>query len=93
MVMSSCSYYQLQLCIGPRGMMFGEVKPSTIYVKYVESSYKKVFKKQKIIPWLTENDDIINITPTRWRHFLLGPGAADCSYATEHSVCLMRQVV
>jgi len=57
-----CSYYQLQLCVGLRGMVFWEVKQSTIYAKFGESSYKKVFKKQKNIPWLTENDDVINIT-------------------------------
>jgi len=57
-----CSYYQLQLCVGPRGMVFGKVKQSTIYAKFDESSCYKVFKKQKIIPWLTEHDDVINIT-------------------------------
>jgi len=62
-VISSCSYYQLQLCIVPRGMMFGEVKQSTIYAKFGEISCKKVFKNQKIKPWLTEHDDVINITP------------------------------
>jgi len=79
MVIPSCSYYQLQLCIGPRDMMFGDVKQSTIYVKYVERSCKKVFKKQKIMPWLTEHDDVVNVTPTRGRQFLLGPGTADCA--------------
>jgi len=45
MVISSCCrYYQLQLCIGPRGMLFGE-EQSTIYANYGESSYKKVIKK------------------------------------------------
>jgi len=34
----------------------------TIYAKFSESSYKKVFKKQTIVPWLTEHDDVINIT-------------------------------
>jgi len=62
-VISSRSYYQLQLCIGPRGTMFGEVKQSTIYTKFGESSWKKVFKKQKIIPWLAEHDDVMNIIP------------------------------
>jgi len=57
-----CSYYQLQLCIGPLGMVFGEVKQSTIYAKFGESSSKNVSKKQNIIPWLTEHDDVINIT-------------------------------
>jgi len=60
---SCCSYYQLQLCIGPRGMVFGEVKKSTIYAKFGESSCKKAFKKQKIVPWLTEQDHVIKITP------------------------------
>jgi len=64
--------------------LFGEVKQSTIYAKLGESSCKKVFKKQKIIPWLTEHDGVINITSLpgahiRGRHFLLGPGAADCA--------------
>jgi len=44
-------------------MVFGDVKQSTIYAKFGEKSSIKVFKKQKIIPWLTEHDDIINITP------------------------------
>jgi len=86
MVISSCcSYCQLQLCIGPFGMVLGEVKQSAIYAKFGESSCKKVFKKQKIIPWLTEHDGVIHITP------LPQPGAAFsararggrlCSYAT-----------
>jgi len=64
MVMSSCCrYYQLQLRIGSRSMVFGEVKQSTIYAKFGESSCKKAFKKQNIIPWLAEQDDVINITP------------------------------
>jgi len=63
MVISSCSYYQLQLCIGHRGMVFGEVEQSTIYANFGESSCKKVFKKQNIILWLTDHDDVINITP------------------------------
>jgi len=41
-------------------MVFVKVKQSTISAKFGES--KKVFKKQKIIPWLTEHDDVINIT-------------------------------
>ena len=36
--------YQLQLCTGPRGVVSGEVKQSTIYAKFGESSCKKVFK-------------------------------------------------
>jgi len=40
----------------------GEVEQSTIYAKFGESSCKKVFKKQKIMPWFTERDDVINIT-------------------------------
>jgi len=43
-------------------MVFGEVKQSTIYAKFGESSSKKVFVKQKIIPRLAEHDDVINIT-------------------------------
>jgi len=37
---------------------------------------------QKIILWLTEHDNVINITPlppTKGRHYLLVPGAADCA--------------
>jgi len=82
MVISSCcNYFQLHLRIGPRGMVFGNVKQSTIYAKFGKSSCKKVFKKQKIIPWLTDHDDVINIAalPAPGRHFLLGPGAADCA--------------
>jgi len=64
MVISSCcNYYQLQLCIGPRAMVFGEVNQSTIYAKFGESSCKKVFKKLKILPWLPENDDVTTTTP------------------------------
>jgi len=66
-------------------MVFGKVKESTIYVKYVERSCKKAFKKN-IVPWSTEHDGVINITPTRGRHFLLGSGAADYSYATEYII-------
>jgi len=44
-------------------MVFGEVKQSTIYAKYGESPCKKVFKKQKILAWLTEHDDVTIITP------------------------------
>jgi len=44
-----CSYYQLQMCIGPRAMVFGEVKQSTIDVKFGESSCKNIIKKQKIL--------------------------------------------
>jgi len=61
LISSCCSYYQLQLCVGLRGMVFGEVKQSTIYAKFGESSCKKAFKKQKIIPCLTEHDDVINM--------------------------------
>jgi len=62
-------------------MVFGEVKQSTIYAKFGESSCKKVFKKQKIIPWFTEHDEVINITPlpSPGAAFLLGLGAADCA--------------
>jgi len=64
MVISSCcSYYQLQLCVGPLGMVFGDVKQSTIYAKFGEKSCIKVFKNQKIIPWLSEHNGVINITP------------------------------
>jgi len=51
-------------------MVFEEITQSKIYAKFDESSCKKFFKKQKIIPWLTEYDDVINIT---------SPGAADCA--------------
>jgi len=44
-------------------MMFGDVKQSIIYAKFGEKSCIKVFKKQKIIPWLTEHNDVIKITP------------------------------
>jgi len=43
-------------------MVFGEVKQSTIHAIFGERSCQKVFKKHKIIPWLTEDDDIMNIT-------------------------------
>jgi len=51
-------------------------KQSTTYAKFGKISLKKVFKKQKIIPWLTEHDDVINITS------LPAPGggiSADCA--------------
>jgi len=32
------SYYQLQLYVGPRGIVFGKVKQLTIYAKFGESS-------------------------------------------------------
>jgi len=35
-----CSYYELQLCAGARGMVFGEVKQSTIYAKFGDVSSK-----------------------------------------------------
>jgi len=60
--MFCCSHYQLQLCIGPRAMVFGEVKQSTIYAKFGDSSCKKILKKQKILPWFTEHDDVTTIT-------------------------------
>jgi len=44
LISSSYSYYQLQLCVGPRGMVFAEVKQSTIYAIFGESSCKNVFK-------------------------------------------------
>jgi len=44
-------------------MVFGDVKQSTIYAKFGEKSCIKVLKKQKIIPWLTEHNDVINIAP------------------------------
>jgi len=59
LISSCCSYYQLQLCVGPRGMAFGKVKQSTMYAKFGASNFKKVFKKN--ILWLTEDDDVINI--------------------------------
>jgi len=60
--------------------VFGEVKQSTIYAKFGAGSCKKAFKKQKIIPWLTEHDDVINITS------LPAPGGGRlCSYATANS--------
>jgi len=82
--------YQLHLCIG---MVFGEIKQSKIYAKFGGNSCNKVFKKQKIIPWLTEHDDVINITA------LPAPGAAFsvrarggrlCSYATGPHISAMR---
>jgi len=37
-----CSYYQLQLCVGPRGKVFGEIKQSTIYATFGERSCKHI---------------------------------------------------
>ena len=75
-----CSYYQLQLCIGLPSMVFGEVKQSTIYAKFGESSCKYVFIKQKTTPWLTDLYDVINIASQP------APGGGRlCSYATANS--------
>jgi len=64
MVISSCcSYYQLQLCIAPPAMVFGKVKQTTIYALNLAKFLAKRSSKKKIIPWLTEDDDVINITP------------------------------
>jgi len=85
--------YQITSCIYALGMVFGEIKQSKIYAKFGGNSCNKVFKKQKIIPWLTEHDDVINITA------LPAPGAAFsvrarggrlCSYATGPHISAMR---
>jgi len=47
MVISSCcSYHQLQLRIRPRGIVFGEVKQSTIYSEFDESCCKRPSKNK-----------------------------------------------
>jgi len=43
-------------------MVLRDVKQSTIYSKFGESSCNKAFTKQNIIPYLAEQDDVINIT-------------------------------
>jgi len=48
MVISSCcSYYQLQLCIGPRAMVFGKVKQTTVYTLNLAKVLAKRSSKNK----------------------------------------------
>ena len=78
-----CSYYQLQLWVGPRGMVFGEVTQSKIYAKFGESSCKKVQKTKDhtMVDWVRWRHKYNITARTRGRHFLIGPGAADCAPA------------
>jgi len=60
MVISSCcSYYQQQLCIGPRCVVFGEVNSGQlIYAKWRKFLYKG----------LQNTKDHIMVDCARWRH-------------------------
>ena len=84
LISSSCSYSQLQLCVGPRGMVLGEVKQSTIYAKFGESSCKKVFKTKDhtMIDWAGWRHKY-NITVREGAAFSArARGGRLCSYAT-----------
>ena len=83
--------YQINQCsrgIVLKGKSECYIKQSTIYTKFGKSSRQIAFKKQKIIPWLTEHDDVINITS------LPAPGGGRLySYATDQQSSKTEQFI